>query len=527
MPSLTDMHCTSVLEGKLVQGGVKLYDFRGLFVLDLANNHEGNREHGLKIIRDVGAIVRKHAARGALKFQFRDLDSLIHRSHRENSQNKHIPRFLSNALSPDDFRQMAQSVREHGMITMATPFDEASVDLAEQLDIDIIKIASCSATDWPLLEKVAQHNRPVVVSTGGLTLADIDNVVTFFNHRAVDFAIMHCVSIYPTPAEHLQLNQIAAIKRRYPDKVVGFSTHEDPLDTDPVIAAVALGAEMLERHVGIEAEGVTLNKYSSTPEMLDRWMGAASKAKALCGAATRPASTEIETTSLVSLRRGVYASKSLKSGSVLTREDVYFAMPALDGQLTSGDWKQGIALSADLEKNGPLLRDELKLTEDREDTSLIRAVHEVKAMLQEARIALPIDFALEFSHHAGKAEFDKVGAIIIDCVNRDYCKKLVVQLPGQHHPSHCHKKKEETFQVLSGVMEIAISERRYTLMPGDIMVVPRGVWHSFWTQTGVVFEEISTAHHNDDSFYQDKTIDSMPREKRKTRVSQWGRYQWR
>jgi sialic acid synthase SpsE/quercetin dioxygenase-like cupin family protein len=511
----------------LVQGAIKPYNFRELFVLDLANNHEGNRDHGLKIISEVGAVVRKYGVKGALKFQFRDLDSLIHPSHREGSQNKHIPRFLKNALSAADFRQMAQAVRECGMITMATPFDEASVDMAEELDIEILKIASCSATDWPLLEKVAKHNRPVVVSTGGLTLADIDNVVTFFDHRGVDFAIMHCVSIYPTPSEHLQLNQIGTIKRRYPDKVVGFSTHEDPTDTDPVIAAVALGAEMLERHVGIEAEGVTLNKYSSTPDMLDRWIAASLKAKALCGSVARPPATQVETEALLSLRRGVYAAKSLKSGSTLTREDVYFAMPALDGQLTSGDWKQSVVLSADTEKNGPLNLDQLQFTENQEDTKLIRAVHEIKAMLHEARIALPIDFALEFSHHAGKSEFNKVGAVLIDCVNRDYCKKLVVQLPGQYHPSHCHKKKEETFQVLSGVMEILIGGRSYKLTPGDMMVVPRGVWHSFWTESGVIFEEISTAHHNDDSFYQDKSIDSMPREKRKTRVSQWGRYQWR
>ena len=119
-------------------------------------------------------------------------------------------------------------------------------------------------------------------------------------------------------------------------------------------------------------------------------------------------------------------------------------------------------------------------------------------------------------------EFAEVGIIIITCVNRSYCKKLVIQFPGQRHPSHYHKRKEETFQVLSGVLEMTVEGRRRTLHPGDIQLVQQGVWHEFWTSTGVVFEEISTTHFKDDSFYEDKSINQSGTA-RKTIVNQWGR----
>jgi N-acetylneuraminate synthase len=118
-----------------------------------------------------------------------------------------------------------------------------------------------------------------------------------------------------------------------------------------------------------------------------------------------------------------------------------------------------------------------------------------------------------------------VGAVLIDCINREYCKKIIIQMPGQRHPNHYHKRKEETFQVLSGIMEAEVEGRQRRLYPGDILVVPQGVWHSFWTETGLVFEEISSTHYADDSYYEDKRINAMQRRERKTLVSQWGRYQ--
>jgi N-acetylneuraminate synthase len=501
------------------------FDFEDLFIFDLANNHQGDVDHASRIIRAVADVAHANGVRAALKFQFRDLDTFVHPTHREDSENRHIPRFLSTRLADDDFARLTEEVRQTGLVTMCTPFDEPSVAKIVDLGIEVVKVASCSAVDWPLLEAIAESNKPVVASTGGLTLEQVDDIVSFFDHRRVALALEHCVSIYPTPQDDLELEQIALLKRRHPSKVIGFSTHEDPADTEPVIVAVAKGASILERHVGIETETIELNAYSSTPEQLDRWIKAALRAKAMVGAPERQPSPDEEREALASLQRGVYAARTLKAGDPVTREDVYFAAPYEDGQLPSGRWTDGIVAADAIAKDEPLQLASLEIPSDAVMGSLFTAIHSIKALLNEAKVALNTEFELEFSHHYGLDRFTEVGATIITCINRSYCKKLIVQLPGQRHPLHYHKRKEETFQVLYGVLEIEIEGRRRTLQPGDIQLVQQGVWHRFWTDTGVIFEEISTTHYNDDSFYEDKTINRLPRDQRKTVVNNWGRYQ--
>ena len=156
----------------------KSFDFNDLFVLDLANNHQGSVDHALNIIRAVGEVVHGNGARAALKFQFRELGTFVHPAHQQGSSNKHIPRFLNTRLSRDEWRVLTEEVRTQELVTMATPFDESSVDLLADLDIEVVKVASCSATDWPLLEKIADADKPVLVSTGGLTLRQIDDLVS-------------------------------------------------------------------------------------------------------------------------------------------------------------------------------------------------------------------------------------------------------------------------------------------------------------------------------------------------------------
>jgi N-acetylneuraminate synthase len=500
------------------------FAFDDLFVFDLANNHQGSVDHGLRIVREFGAAARSNGIRAALKFQFRQLDTFIHRDHRTSSSNKHLNRFLSTGLSRDAFAQLTDAVRQAGMITAATPFDETSVDLCSELDIEVLKVASASARDWPLLDRIADANKPVIFSTGGLTAKQIDDLVSFFEHRRTHFAIMHCVSIYPTPDDRLELNQIDVLRSRYPNHVIGFSTHERPDDDDAVMVAVAKGARMLERHVGIETNEIKLNAYSSTPAQIDRWIKAALKARAMCGAATRPPPSAEELSSLESLWRGVYVKKALKPGVQIESTDVYFAMPFQPGQVSAGEFKHGVEVLQPLEPDAPLLKANVRLPEEPEKQVLFTAIHSAKAILNEAHIALPTEFETEFSHHHGIAQFPQVGIIMVTCINRSYCKKLVIQLPGQRHPSHYHKRKEETFQVLHGVLEMLIEGRRRTLYPGDIQLVQQGVWHEFWTDTGVVFEEVSTTHYPNDSYYEDKRINQMG-SARKTIVNQWGRYQ--
>lgn len=500
------------------------FDFRDLFVFDLANNHQGSVEHALGIIREIGNVVRKHGVRGVFKFQFRQLDTFVHPGHQKQSDNKHIPRFLATRLDQAQFRVLLDAVRAEGMLAMCTPFDEESVDVITDMGFDIVKVASCSAKDWPLLEKIAEANLPVIFSTGGLQLGNIDDLCSFFDHRGTEFAIMHCVSIYPIPADKFNLNQIDVLRNRYRNKVIGWSTHENPDETVPVQIAVAKGARMFERHVGIAAGDIKLNAYSATPEQADRWISAWKQAVELCGSTERQI-IGVEQESLDSLRRGVYARRPIKKGQAITREQIYFAMPYMEGQLDSGNWKAGIVAESDIKADAPVLISQAKIPHDPDYQILKEAVHEVKAQLNEARIALNSEFEVEYSHHYGISRFREFGAVIINCINREYCKKILVQLPGQKHPMHFHPLKEETFQVLHGDLTVSVDGHTRALVPGDVCLVMPGVWHSFWTDGGCVFEEVSTTHFNSDSVYKDTKINKLQRQERKTVVDHWGRFQ--
>lgn len=501
------------------------FDFRGLVVFDLANNHQGSVEHGSTVIRAMGEQARKHDVRAALKFQFRQLETFIHPAHKAKSDNKHVSRFQSTRLDRANYEALFREVKQAGMFAMCTPFDEDSVDVIVDMGFDILKIASCSAADWPLLERAAESGLPIVCSTGGLDLDQIDDLYSFFQHRGVDFAFMHCVSIYPTPPKDLQLNQIDLFRRRYPDVPVGWSTHEDPNALGPVQVAVAKGAQLFERHVGVETEAIKLNAYSSTPEQIDRWLAALKEARVMCGDDKRPPVAEEEKVSLLTLQRGVYLKEPVTAGMALNGDLVYFAMPITDGQLSSGKFAPGIVAKRDFAADEPLAIEDIELPPSPPDRAIKKAIHEVKAMLHEAGVHLNTDFQIEYSHHYGVDNFRKIGAVLIDVVNREYCKKIIVQLAGQVHPQHYHKRKEETFQVLSGVLNVVIEGRKRVLHPGDTCLVQPGMWHSFWTDTGCVFEEISTRHFNDDSYYKDKAINAMQRAQRKTIVSHWGRYE--
>ena len=406
------------------------------------------------------------------------------------------------------------------------PFGRSTVDIIVKMKIDVLKIASCSACDWPLLEKAASSGKPMICSTGGLTLSEIDDLYSFLNHKGVDFSFMHCVSIYPTPFKDLQLNQINLMKKRYPDITIGWSTHEDQNEIAPVQIAYAKGAEMFERHIGIQTNKIKLNAYSSNPEQIEKWFVALNDAKNICGVKDgRHENTNNEMEAILSLQRGVFAKSNIKKGDIIKKSMVFFAMPIADNQLSSGNFKDNIIATENINKNDSIYFDKIKIPPLPVETIIKKAIHEVKAMLNEANVFLNTEFKIEYSHHYGISQFRKIGAVLIDIVNRDYCKKIIVQLPLQTHPQHFHKRKEETFQVLSGVLNVVIEGKKKILYPGDTCLIQPGMWHGFWTDQGCVFEEISTKHYNDDSFYKDKKINLMKREDRKTIVNHWGRYE--
>lgn len=491
-----------------------------LFVFEMANNHMGDIEHGIRIIREIGAVAAKYPFNVAFKLQFRDLDTFIHPAKKNRDDIKYIKRFSETKLTSDQFMKLVNEMRDNGFLTMATPFDEPSVDLIESQKLDIIKIASCSFSDWPLLERVVCSDKPVIASTAGATLEEIDRVVSFFLHRNKEIAILHCVGEYPTPAERMNLSQIDFLKGRYPELKIGFSTHEDPDNMDIVKLAIAKGATVFEKHVGIATEKFPINGYSATPEQVNKWLHAAQRALTICGTTDRNTIVNSsEAASLRSLRRGIFARRPLQAGDVIQREDIYFAFPPDDNQYTANDWSKYVqcTLKRDIPANEAVSPDNATLVDQRDQ--ILKIAHSARNLLNEGGITYPGCTDLEISHHYGIDRFWEYGLTMLTIVNRAYCKKLLIIFPGQKHPEQYHKQKEETFHVLYGTVQLELNGKQQTSKPGDVITVDPGVRHAFWSTDGAVIEEISSTHILADSFYTDTSIDVN--KNRKTLLSYW------
>lgn len=333
--------------------------FDDLFVLELANNHWGDVNRGLKIISDFSKIVRFNNVRAAIKLQFRDVDKFIHQDYINRTDVRYIGKTLATKMSDQDLDTLVKATKKGGCITMATPFDERSVDLCNELNIEIIKIASSDINDWVLIEKIATTKKPVIISTGGSSLKDMDDLVKFFENRNIPIAINHCVSLYPSEDYELELNQIDFLKNRYPNHVIGHSTHEFHDWESSIMIAYAKGARTFERHIDIDSDGKTVSPYCSLPHQIDRWFKSFNKARQMCGGSsdTKRIPPKKEIDYLDQLVRGVYAKENLPIGHILSDNDIFLAVPLLKGQISCRELMAGEILIKPVEKNKPIFID--------------------------------------------------------------------------------------------------------------------------------------------------------------------------
>lgn len=339
--------------------------FENLFVLELANNHWGSLERGLKIIRDHGSIVRFNNIKAAIKLQFRDVEEFIHPDFKGNTEFRYIKKTEDTKLSRADFARMVDEIKNVGSIPMSTPFDEASVDLCIEFDMPIIKIASSDMNDWVLIEKIASTRRPTIVSTGGASEKDLDDLVSFFEKRDIPLAINHCVSLYPSEDSELCLDQIDYLKNRYPDHVIGLSTHEYHDWHSSMLISYGKGARTWERHIDIDYQEVPVSSYCSKPDQCDTWFKAFHKAKEMCGgvSSSRRVISRKETEYLDALVRGAYAKRDLEAGYVFSKDgfekDFYLAIPLHKGQLSCREVMNGEKLLTPIKANERLTIDHI------------------------------------------------------------------------------------------------------------------------------------------------------------------------
>ncbi len=330
-----------------------------LFIFELANNHNGAFERGVKIIRDIKREIKgfeKHFD-FAFKLQYRHLETYIHPFYKNREDFKCIKKYNATHLEADELKALKDEIKKQGFIAICTAFDEKSVDEIEHEKYDYIKIASCSFCDWFLLDKIMAKNLPVIASCAAASFDDIDKVVKLFEKHNRQLALLHCVGEYPTENKNLQMNQIDLLKKRYPTLTIGFSVHDSAENLDNVKIAIAKGARIFEKHVGLDDYKGSLNAYSITPKQVQKWLQYAKEAYNACGIENaRYEPTELEIVSLRNLSRGAFALCDIKKGEAIDEKKIFFAIPSLENQLLPHDFAADKQYKAKyfVEKNSPI-----------------------------------------------------------------------------------------------------------------------------------------------------------------------------
>jgi sialic acid synthase SpsE/mannose-6-phosphate isomerase-like protein (cupin superfamily) len=492
-----------------------------LIIFEMANNHMGDLDHGKVMIEQFADVINKYISKFdfAWKFQFRDFNTFIHKDYKNRMDHKYVKRFTETSLTKEQFSKLKLYAEQKGFKTLCTGFDENSIDLITEMKFDIIKVASCSFTDWPLLNKIVETDKPIILSTAGASLDEIDRVVSFMQHRNKDISLMHCVGEYPTQPNNLQLNQIDLLKNRYPNISIGYSTHEEPNEFDAIQIAIGKGINISEKHIAVATEKYPPNAYSVTPEQMDCWLEKASKALVMCGSNEKVKASEKELSDLLQFKRGMFVKNKIIKGSIIDKKDMYFAWPNIDNQVLANDaskYNQFVALE-DIEADQPVMFNKISISNTREKVWNI--VQDVKEFLSKTDVVYPGQAELEISHHYGIDKFYEIGITMITVVNREYCKKLIIVLPNQTHPEQYHHQKEETFVVLHGEVELTLNGVTQTFKKGDVITIEREIRHIFTTKTGCVIEEVSSTHYVNDSYYTDESI--AKNKDRKTFVTHW------
>ena len=479
------------------------------YIFEMANNHQGSVEHAKLIVDTFAFLANKQKINAAIKLQFRQLDTFIHKDYKE-SDLKFVKRFNSTRLLKEQFKEIVDYIHEKNMVSVATPFDNESLPWLADLNISVVKVASCSIDDWPLLEDIAKINKKIIISTGGASIDHLKRVYDLFKHHKRDFAFMHCVGEYPTLAEHANLARITRMRDEFPDIEIGFSTHESPEKETLAPVACALGCTILEKHVGVPTDIISLNGYSCTAAQMRKVV---QKVKVVEKALNGKPREEKET--LLKLKRGVYLKRSLKKGEKLGPDDFYYAMPVQESQFNASSYHDLVNRTVlhDMSADSALMIKNVNSKVD--STAVAKFSKQAKELLDAAGVSLYGNEKIELSAHYGLENFASHGALIIDKINREYCKKIIVSLPGQQHPTHHHIKKEEAFELLHGDCKLVLNNKEVNLKLGKPVLISRGVKHSFSSVGGCVVEEISTTHIPGDSIYEDPNINKLKLEDRK------------
>lgn len=316
----------------VVDGKVITRDGPAYVIAEIGNNHQGDVEKAKALIHSA-----KECGVDAVKFQKRDNRRLFTRTYydspydNENSYGSTYGEhreFLE--LPKSDWFELGRYSKEEGVAFVSAAFDEPSADLMADLDVDAFKFASGDLLNVPFLRYVADKGKPMLLSTGGGTLEDIDRAVEAILERNEQLCVLHCTAAYPAEIEDLNLSVITALRERYPELVIGLSDHHNGIAMAPV--AFMLGARVFEKHFTLNhAWKGTDHAYSLMPDGMRRFVRDLHRVPVALGDGVKRRLPS-EERPLEKMGKKLVATRDLPVDHVLTEGDLVAKSPA-DGGL--------------------------------------------------------------------------------------------------------------------------------------------------------------------------------------------------
>jgi len=300
-------------------------------IAEMSGNHNQSLERALEIV-EAAAKTGAHA----LKIQTYtpdtmtlDLDEREFHISDPNSlwAGTSLYKLYGEAYTPWEWHKpIFERARELGIIPFSTPFDDTAVDLLESLDVACYKIASFENTDLPLIRRVAATGKPMIISTGMASIAELDDTVRAAREAGCkDLILLKCTSTYPATADNTNILTIPHMRELF-DCEVGLSDHS--MGVGVSVASVALGASVIEKHFTLNrADGGVDSTFSMEPAEMAQLVLETERAWQALGKVSYGA-TEAEKKSL-QFRRSLYIVKDLKAGDVLTKDNVRAIRPGL------------------------------------------------------------------------------------------------------------------------------------------------------------------------------------------------------
>lgn len=296
-------------------------------IAEIGNNHNGDFDRAIALID-----AAKASGADCAKFQMRKLDEVYRASSLDGGEDDLSVEYTLDLLrrfelSTQDQKRLLDYCKEIGITYLCTPWDPTSVKILDGFGVPAFKVASADLTNLPLQAAMAATGKPLIVSTGMSTTAEIEAAVNFLNAHGAQFALLHCQSTYPAAVHNINLRFIERLREMHP--LVGYSGHER--GNAVTLAAVALGAIVIERHITLDRtmEGPD-HAASLEPAEYAALVASIREVEAALGPVNMPRERILSQGELINrenLGKSVVAARAIAQGTVLQAEDLLVRSP--------------------------------------------------------------------------------------------------------------------------------------------------------------------------------------------------------